>query len=65
MAFDVLELLGPAGFVHAVGLELPILGNGVEASLGDGEERAAALRFEPELDERRGLARIVDVGTTA
>ena len=46
MAFDVLDLLSPAGFVHAVGLELPIFRNGVEASLDDGEERAAAFWFE-------------------
>ena len=61
MVFDVVHFYLPTIVVHAIGLELTVFGNGVEAGLGDGEEGASAFRLEFELDKRLGLRRIVDL----
>src|SRR6516164_2402066 len=59
MALDVPELLLPATTVRLVGEALPGRRERVEAGLGDGEEGAAGRVLEPELDQGRGLLRVV------
>ena len=39
-----------------------VAGDCIEAGLGDVEQRAAGLRLEPELDQRRRLPGVVDLG---
>src|SRR4051794_7635944 len=62
MALDIDHLLGPAPLVHPKGFDAPVLGNGIEARLGEDEQSAAIDRLEPELDQGGWLARIVDRG---
>src|SRR5262245_59095209 len=62
MLRDILDLLAPAAFVHAIGLEAAFLWDPIETRLGDDEERAAGLGFEPEFDESGGLLAVIDVG---
>src|SRR4051794_20296602 len=61
MLLDVLELTGPAAFVHAERFVAPVRRQLVEARLGDGEQRAFLRLVEPELDERHRLLRVVDL----
>src|SRR5262245_22409766 len=62
MAADVLHLAGPALAVHAQGRIATARRQAVEARLDDGEPRALAHRLQPELHERGGFGRIVDLG---
>src|SRR5689334_10312322 len=59
MAFDVLELLFPATGVRLVRRGAPGGRELRETGLDDLEERSAGDLLEPELDEARGLARVV------
>src|SRR5947209_9888324 len=61
MALDVLQLLGPSLAVHAERLGATFGRNAIEAGFDYGEQRALRHLFEPELDERRGLLRVVDL----
>src|SRR6185295_12319909 len=62
MVGDVLDLLAPARFVHAVCLEAALLGDGGKARFGDDEQTTCTAGLEPEFDKRGRLLGIVDRG---
>src|SRR6185369_15137890 len=62
MALDVPELLLPASAVRLVSEALACRGEGLEAGLGHGEERSSRRILQTELDQRRGLCRVVHLG---
>ena len=61
MGLNVLNLLRPAAFVHPEGFLAAMGGDLVEAGLDEGQARAGADGFEPELDQGRLFLRVVDV----
>src|SRR6187401_3849397 len=61
MAFDVLQLSGPAAVVHAERLGAARRGQLVETGFDDLEPRPAVGVGQAELDERRRLAGVVDL----
>src|ERR1700761_9009642 len=62
IGFDVLHLLLPATFVLAESLFAAFARNVLEARLGHGEQRTRGNLLQPELNQRRRLGRIIDVG---
>ena len=65
MGFDVLQLDGPAVFVHAEGFGAAVGGDFIEARFDDLEEGSGGGWLEGEFDEGWGLFGVVDFGVDA
>jgi hypothetical protein len=59
MALNIRHLLGPTALIHSECFEPTVFGNCVKSRFREEKNGAAIFRFEPELDQGRGLDRVV------
>src|SRR5260370_17163984 len=62
IALDVFQLLSPAVVIHAKRFQTALARNLVEARLRHHQQRALRALLQRELDERRSLLRIINLG---